>query len=491
MNNILCRAIPYKGQDPYLFISYCHQDAQRLYPLFEQMASSGFRMWYDDGNHGGDDWLENIESHLENCSAVIAFISANSSLSHNCKSEVVYAQKCKKKVIPVLIEETQLPKGLRMQLCALHHLESWKFPSNSALLEKIGEGEECQSCKGPAGSLQLKPAPVPAPTSEPEPELNLKSESALIAASKKNPVKVILRRYAPAQKPEAAVHEKSFSKKPDTFLPPEAVRPSDAFVTTPPDEATIFPRDEFDGDATVYGADDSEKTIIPSLLSLDDDKTVYVSRNAPALLVRPNAERVHILTKPQTKIGRSPIKCDVVIESEFISKCHAEILQYQQKFFLQDDNSSNGTFLNGEQIPPEEKVPLESPAVFRLNEEELILFFGAQVKQAMRDHCIVYLINEETGEVCPIDADAIHLDRSHPWPKGTLKADKKVHRSGHAMLTKKEDGVYLTDVSAANGTFLTVDDEEEQLPKNEEILLHSGDRIRLGDTILTFVSISF
>lgn len=491
MNNILCRAIPYEGQESYLFISYCHQDSQRLYPLFEQMVASGFRMWYDDGNHGGDDWLENIENHLENCSAVIAFISANSSLSHNCKSEVVYAQKCKKKVIPVLIEDTQLPKGLRMQLCALHHLESWKFPSDAALLQKIGEGEECQACKGPAGSLQLKPASIPEPMPESESLPSEKSESVPVAIPKKNTTKVMLKRHIPSQKPESPIHEETFSKKLDPLPPQEEIHPFDALLSSLPDEATIVPRNEPDVDSTVCGFDDSEKTIIPGLLSSDCDKTVYVSRNAPALLVCPNAERVHILTKPQTKIGRSPIKCDVVIESEFISKCHAEIIQYQQKFFLQDDNSSNGTFLNGEQLPPEEKVLLESPAVFRLNDETLILFFGSQVKQAMRDHCISYLVNDENAEICLIDTDAIHLDRSHPWPRGTFKTDKKVHRGGHALLTRKEDGIYLTDVSAANGTFLTAGDEEERLSKGEEYLLHSGNHIRLGDTILTFVSINF
>ena len=114
MKKMICRAIPFEGKEPYIFVSYCHADKEILYPLFEQMAMDGYRIWYDDGNNAGDDWTTNIEARLEESMVCLAFISGNSSLSHNCKSEIVYALKCGKKIVPVLIETTDLPKGLRM-----------------------------------------------------------------------------------------------------------------------------------------------------------------------------------------------------------------------------------------------------------------------------------------------------------------------------------------------------------------------------------------
>ena len=136
---MICRAIPFEGKEPYIFVSYCHADKEILYPLFEQMAMDGYRIWYDDGNNAGDDWTTNIEARLEESMVCLAFISGNSSLSHNCKSEIVYALKCGKKIVPVLIETTDLPRGLRMQLSHLHYLKCADFPHNRALLNKIWE----------------------------------------------------------------------------------------------------------------------------------------------------------------------------------------------------------------------------------------------------------------------------------------------------------------------------------------------------------------
>ena len=58
-----CRVKPYEGQEPYLFLSYCHKDATQVYPLLETMTRAGYRFWYDDGNHPGDEWPENIAQH--------------------------------------------------------------------------------------------------------------------------------------------------------------------------------------------------------------------------------------------------------------------------------------------------------------------------------------------------------------------------------------------------------------------------------------------
>lgn len=97
---MICRAIPYEGKEPYIFLSYCHKDANIVYPLVEQMVKDGFRIWYDDGNRAGDDWLENIANHLNRCAVCLAMISENSSVSHNCKSEINEALEWKKSFLP-------------------------------------------------------------------------------------------------------------------------------------------------------------------------------------------------------------------------------------------------------------------------------------------------------------------------------------------------------------------------------------------------------
>ncbi|MGO1579975.1 MAG: FHA domain-containing protein [Peptoniphilaceae bacterium] len=48
-------------------------------------------------------------------------------------------------------------------------------------------------------------------------------------------------------------------------------------------------------------------------------------------------------------IGRSS-KCDIKIKDKFVSKVHLRIYQEDGLYFLEDLDSANGTFLNGEEV---------------------------------------------------------------------------------------------------------------------------------------------
>ena len=82
-----CLVKPYEGEKPYIFFSYCHEDSGKVYPVIERMAREGYRIWYDDGIHPGDDWPQVIAEHIERADVCIAAISENSSRSHSCKKQ--------------------------------------------------------------------------------------------------------------------------------------------------------------------------------------------------------------------------------------------------------------------------------------------------------------------------------------------------------------------------------------------------------------------
>lgn len=50
-----------------------------------------------------------------------------------------------------------------------------------------------------------------------------------------------------------------------------------------------------------------------------------------------------------TSIGRSD-ECDIVIESPYVSARHALIKKRGNKFYIEDLNSTNGTFVNGKRV---------------------------------------------------------------------------------------------------------------------------------------------
>ena len=58
-------------------------------------------------------------------------------------------------------------------------------------------------------------------------------------------------------------------------------------------------------------------------------------------------------------LGRAPGN-DVVLNNRLASRRHCVIQKIKDDYFLKDDGSTNGTFLNGTRIPPEKYVRLNA-----------------------------------------------------------------------------------------------------------------------------------
>ena len=71
-----CYASPYEGQQDYLFFSYCHDDAAKVFPIIERLALEGFRVWFDDGIHPGEEWPEVIANHLTGAKACVCLVGS-------------------------------------------------------------------------------------------------------------------------------------------------------------------------------------------------------------------------------------------------------------------------------------------------------------------------------------------------------------------------------------------------------------------------------
>src|SRR5688572_14790279 len=51
------------------------------------------------------------------------------------------------------------------------------------------------------------------------------------------------------------------------------------------------------------------------------------------------------------RIGRDPA-CQVVLNDPRVSRLHATVWVQEGAAFVRDENSSNGTYLNGQRLPP-------------------------------------------------------------------------------------------------------------------------------------------
>ncbi len=138
--------IPYSGDAPYLFASYAHKDAVRVFELLKPLHEAHYRIWYDEGIEAGAEWPETVASRLKAADRVLVFLSKNAADSQNCRREIHYAVAEKKKLTVVLLDECDLPEGLSMQLSVAETVRyegaEKTVPELKLLLEKdlIGDG---------------------------------------------------------------------------------------------------------------------------------------------------------------------------------------------------------------------------------------------------------------------------------------------------------------------------------------------------------------
>lgn len=108
---------PYKGNEPYIFISYAHRDSEKVFPIIRKLQDASYRVWYDEGVDPGTEWDDNIAGYINRCSVLVAFLTDNYVASKNCKDEISYSRELDKNQLLVYLEDDlDLPDGLKMRL---------------------------------------------------------------------------------------------------------------------------------------------------------------------------------------------------------------------------------------------------------------------------------------------------------------------------------------------------------------------------------------
>jgi len=123
----------YSGEEPYLFVSYSHQDAHLVYPEIIQLRDAGYNIWYDEGVAASNEWPEEIANAVLGCSVFLCFISPRATDSINCRNEINLALNEKKPFLAIHLEETELPPGLRLRMGDLQAILKGKIPAQRYL----------------------------------------------------------------------------------------------------------------------------------------------------------------------------------------------------------------------------------------------------------------------------------------------------------------------------------------------------------------------
>lgn len=106
----------YRGDDPFIFISYAHANASEVFSLIKQFYDQGYHVWYDEGIAPGNEWTDEIADALERASLFLVFISPESQQSPNVRDEINFALNDNKPFVAIYLSETQLSGGLKLRM---------------------------------------------------------------------------------------------------------------------------------------------------------------------------------------------------------------------------------------------------------------------------------------------------------------------------------------------------------------------------------------
>ncbi len=114
---------PYQGTDDYIFVSYAHKDSAKVFEIIALLHGEKYRVWYDEGIDAGTEWPQVVAESLLRSSLVLIFISENALRSQNCRREIHYAVSQKKNMVVVMLDSSELPPDLGMQLSVVPRVE--------------------------------------------------------------------------------------------------------------------------------------------------------------------------------------------------------------------------------------------------------------------------------------------------------------------------------------------------------------------------------
>lgn len=127
----------YNGDEPFIFASYAHLDADRVYSELERFHNKGYPIWYDEGIPPTNEWAEEIEEPLLKSRLFVVFISKNSVESHYVRKEINLAIDEKKPVLAIYLEETELKHGLKLLLNSIQGIPKYSMNDEKYVLKCI------------------------------------------------------------------------------------------------------------------------------------------------------------------------------------------------------------------------------------------------------------------------------------------------------------------------------------------------------------------
>ena len=98
-------------------------DSRKVAELIGKLRADGFDLWIDEeGIEGAAFWRKEIVEAIRMCSAVLFFASEASCQSENVSKELALASEEQKPILPIFLEDVQLPSEIRYHIAGLQYI---------------------------------------------------------------------------------------------------------------------------------------------------------------------------------------------------------------------------------------------------------------------------------------------------------------------------------------------------------------------------------
>lgn len=210
----------------------------------------------------------------------------------------------------------------------------------------------------------------------------------------------------------------------------------------------------------------SAKTVFRRVVVPEEEKKKFIVGNTPPFL----GKTIELTPGGAFAIGREEGN-SLVLPSGMVSRNHAKIELQEGKCILTDTNSSNGTFANGERLPPEQGYVLAHRDVIKFDTYEFIFIDTA--------------VGDMWQTLKPISREGSQIVSFYS-PKGGTGITSIIVNLAQYLGTKSDKRVVIVDLDLRFGDILTFMNgkagqsiieligEPQIVPENIHKFLHKG-----------------
>lgn len=404
---------PYEGIEPYVFVSYCHKDKGFVYPMIQNLSSNGYRVWFDNGIHAGDDWLEAIAEHIKNCEVCIAWVSEAASNSHNCKNEVNYALEHKKTLLPIVQSKFEMSSGFRLLIGSTQFIKAYDYDLNHpeeavTFYTKLLDSDSCTKCR-----------------------------------------------------------KKEYAGKPFRVTVNKAIEPRTEILYVDKDGNYV-------SDLKLAF---KKITRVTDSIGRVSETVEYIRKSVARFgMLIDLKSGVAFRLSSSARIGRESTN-EVYIQDNTVGRYHALIsLNNEMTATITDLDSTNGTFIFGERLVKGDTAPIYDRTILSFARRHFLYLENDSAVSAVQAGMSAVLECVDTGEIVGLDNGFV-LGRDNPWPNGTFSEKDQEYKylsHNHGQFQQNESGFFFLSGQSTNGTFFNGSLLE---PGQSTRLLTNGDEI--------------